>query len=909
MSTVVSTYSGNKKKDRRQSNDLTKLLKAGQLQCRWHVFGNETEERAFRVIAMTWWEVGGNYGMKTTHPYSYGVVDDCLVAVIERTEENDDDCTTSGTGEFYLSCWSSRDLGLRGQLLSTETLGDGKASWGLRLPKGFEPAFIDVLAAPWKENSDEPPKACVLLAASDYITTFRLFQLESFFLCPDDDRKQTLSSYKLRCHCCAIGSVGSPADLFLASASFDLNFSDDSGPNHLDSGGAILGVIRRYGGGVDAIAVSSSQIVAVGQVIDSVDSGSGDASEHELTSYWLADIVQDLRLDSDTSFAFDYFVWVLQLADGRLLSWMVPVVRSADDAIFLNRAFSAPDTSNRLSSPRSVHSRALALGLVCSAGSTSEWMLQQSAHGGTRSDYLVGYVPSSFFGCIMGVSQQRKMICGTTCEDFELDNFRPNYLDNVVFHPNEFTLYPPACLPSLYSLAWNFVDPRDQFNRHFQRRMHDKLFQNSSVMALQLLILRCVESIAAKNKRDKRSSSENSVKRLKVVYASLLEAARLWMTPLQFVTLLLKVGRQIEPSCFSYLFPLPAINGTEAGENILEFFHSSLRSGSINTSVMAVPLLAEDAVSKTISAAIFHYCLNEIDRCFDHDEIPLYLATIAEEKEAAVDIFRYAMKWRDNEDRSVCEESSEKEIPERSYSIICGLSKVISWMMSSNDKPSLNGDEVDSYLVNSSSKSKITPTQSNGGRNVKRLSSWRDSDEEVFETVAAVAARYILSTVFDAEALANGSSWIRIAAIATLLVSDSGCSHVCSRQDFSLLAQATESIKYRALLPVSVRKSGGAVKFIVNGIETCGSAIGIDGARRIFDFILALIGSNAGEVKAEVPGLLLLAVVSGQVADRIDDIFSEDQAVCPLWTWFFEAQMELTQKHGPIDPQAMKSDD
>jgi hypothetical protein len=914
MSTVVSTYSGNKKKDRRQNNDLTKLLKAGQLQCRWHVFGNETEERSFRVIAMTWWEVGGNYGMKTTHPFLNGVIDDCLVAVIECIEESDNDLTITGTGEFYLSCWSSRELGLRGQLLSPDTKGDGKSSWGLRLPKGFQPAFVDLLAAPWKGKTDELPKACVLLAASDYVTTFRLFQLECYFPSLDDDQKQTLRPYKLRCRCCAIGSVGSPSDLFLASASFDFNFLDDSGPNtannHPDSGGAILGVIRRYGGGVDAISVSSSQIVAVGQAVDSVDSGTGGASEHELTNYWLADIVQNWRLDNDTSFAFDYFVWILQLANGRLLSWMVPVVRSADDEIFLNRAFSAPETSKGLSSPRSVHSRALALGLVCSAGSTSDWMLQQSVHGGTRNDYLVGFVPFSFFGCIMGVSQQRKMLSSKTSEDFETDLFRPNFMDNMVFHPNEFTLYPPACLPALHSLAWNFAEQRDQFNNHFQLRMRDKLFQNSSMMVLQLLILRCVETLAAKTKRNKRSSSsENSIKRLKVIYASLLEAARQGTTPLQFVTLILKVGRQIEPSCFPCLFPLPAINGTGAGETIFEFFHTSLRSGSINTSVTAVPLLTEEDASKTISAAIFHYCLNEIDSYFDRDEIPLCLAPIAEEEEAAVDIFQYAMKWRDHDDGAVCDETDGKEVPERSYSIICGWSKVIGWMMSSNDKRSQNGNNVDSYLVNCASESKITRTQSNGGRNVKRLSSWRNTDEEVFETVTAVAARYILSTVFDAKALANGSCWIRIAAIAALLVSDSGCQHFCSRQDFSILAQATESIKYRSLLPVGLRKSGGVVKFIINGIGTCRSAIGIESSGHVFDLILALIGSNAGDVKAEVPGLLLLAVVAGQVADRIDDIFSEDQADCPLWTSFFEAQMELTQKQVQIDSQPMETDD
>jgi hypothetical protein len=63
---------------------------------KWHLFGNEMEERSFRVLAMTWWE--GNESKDAERH----LCDDLLIAIIQL--QNDDD----SSGASYLACWSQR---------------------------------------------------------------------------------------------------------------------------------------------------------------------------------------------------------------------------------------------------------------------------------------------------------------------------------------------------------------------------------------------------------------------------------------------------------------------------------------------------------------------------------------------------------------------------------------------------------------------------------------------------------------------------------------------------------------------------------------------------------------------------------------------------------------------------------
>jgi hypothetical protein len=57
---------------------------------KWRLFGTETEERAFKVLSMTWWEGAAVQGPEYES-------DDLLVAIVQ-----------SNSGQQYLSCWSPK---------------------------------------------------------------------------------------------------------------------------------------------------------------------------------------------------------------------------------------------------------------------------------------------------------------------------------------------------------------------------------------------------------------------------------------------------------------------------------------------------------------------------------------------------------------------------------------------------------------------------------------------------------------------------------------------------------------------------------------------------------------------------------------------------------------------------------
>ena len=66
---------------------------------KWHFFGNESEEKAFRVLAMTWWQ--GEPNTKAGHTSG-----DLLVAVIQLYRKQDS--SNNHQPGAFLACWSQR---------------------------------------------------------------------------------------------------------------------------------------------------------------------------------------------------------------------------------------------------------------------------------------------------------------------------------------------------------------------------------------------------------------------------------------------------------------------------------------------------------------------------------------------------------------------------------------------------------------------------------------------------------------------------------------------------------------------------------------------------------------------------------------------------------------------------------
>lgn len=97
--------------ERRYANSQTQKDKGApgryNLQQKWHFFGNESEEKAFRVIAMTWWESRASLkSKKVGTPNDNYLTDDLLVAIIQLQEDDDNSQCKAGT--CFLACWSQR---------------------------------------------------------------------------------------------------------------------------------------------------------------------------------------------------------------------------------------------------------------------------------------------------------------------------------------------------------------------------------------------------------------------------------------------------------------------------------------------------------------------------------------------------------------------------------------------------------------------------------------------------------------------------------------------------------------------------------------------------------------------------------------------------------------------------------
>ena len=429
---------------------LPRIPKAIPTIPKWSLLRNEADEDAIRVLTMAWWE-----GIDAT-----GIaVDDVLTAdVLLAVIEVD---TPSEKG-IFLSCWSPKMFDSGHQLLrSVYDLSQRESSqWGIRLPNNLDWASLDVLQQPCESmieySGGTARKAVALIATDSNLTEYQVYQLQ---LIPGETSMQgsyvELQPYSALGRCSCDSNIGSYSGLFLASASFCFNLGDErNGSDTFENGDyyvATLGIIR----GVDALAVSATAVIAVGQVLPPLLSGESSPKASELSRFWLADILCGRNGAPGTD--LDFIVWTMQLDNGGLISWSLPIMLQINGYRRLSEV--VHDTSlERLSryesfgSPVLVHSKSVLLGTTCMTGSTSTWMQQSSSR--TRKDFSLGCVPGTSFGCVLSAGQSSRKLHRSLGEDFERQFFRPDFLDHDILYPGAFTLSlrHHSCLPCmLYS--------------------------------------------------------------------------------------------------------------------------------------------------------------------------------------------------------------------------------------------------------------------------------------------------------------------------------------------------------------------------------------------------------------------------------------------------------------------------
>ena len=838
---------------------------------KWRLFANENHEKQFRVVAFMWWEGAIRNKNYSKMNHEHVVDDDILVTVIEIMEGGKDICG------HYLSCWSVRDIELSAQLIRSKSqVGDGMTTslkWGLKLPTDFTPHSIDLLALPHQTTSDDKSisgsqrVATVMIADCSESTKYHVYQL----------RLVRKVSNVVNVHnivvprCIAIGRIGSLAELFVASSSFNLSHSERDDNSTADEY-TVIGVIQKQGGGLDAILVSdnASTVLNIGRVIESNNNLlSHQSSRGEIAQYWLSDIIyQDTT--ENTSNMSNSFEWVFQLADGRLLSWSIPFSLTS---IQLDPPFQYLDGSESKSAAKSVDEKSHILGIVTPAGNVSSWM-QQSTRG-VQSNFLGGTVPQSAFGYIVGMKQSCKKVMSIG-ENIDCDAFRTSLHQHTIQRPGEITLYPPSFLPSIYVHAVEMPYEKERFKEfysHLKIYVCEKMVplhqQDMVVLSLQLIVLRVVERLT-KFSQSRCDVSDSSIySHLSDRLTNIIEIVRCSTVPLQFTVFFITLARQMETSCLPHLFPLP-----ETSEDLCTI---AALYGSIPTSVSTLPILTNNKTTKMKCTDTFQACIDRLDQilrqplCFDFD-------ICMDEFNSIGEIFRYALKIAGNNIAMVDDSDSDDDGAARSVSIMCGMTKLFGIRNARSKKGVVEKSSNPApLLIHGITDSKITKLEAYGVKHLRKLSLWQvHTRMDLFTNVPQVAARFIVSSIFGGGFLDSQIGWINVALLSTAVMSDMSSDNCYSTINvFSNYLATIKVNHFLALAPSDVRREG-MIRVFDYFINNCDDSMDHAVAGRIFDLIVVLLGCDVTTFPADLPGLVVVATVAAHQADRILDILSPE---------------------------------
>jgi hypothetical protein len=156
-----------------------------------------------------------------------------------------------------------------------------------------------------------------------------------------------------------------------------------------------------------------------------------------------------------------------------------------------------------------------------------------------------------------------------------------------------------------------------------------------------------------KHTKEQSDASRSSLLLAMALFSEVVDAVRKCTTNLQFASLFLEVGRQVEPSCLVHLFPLPSssrmkiddsLNRTSA-KSVVDLFSLCVQEGSLMASASALPLLGSRVQSRNycdllMARSIEAFVGNTSSTHFRFDRTE-------EERRVIGDIFRFGIKLED----------------------------------------------------------------------------------------------------------------------------------------------------------------------------------------------------------------------------------------------------------------------
>lgn len=764
----------------------------------WRMFGNQTEENSFQVEAMEWWEGPQELLSKKM------IRDDLLLAIVRVGEDLD--------RARFLACWSIRMLDRRHQLLIPQFNGHGSYEWGIPIPDevSSDQIQLEVLQNP---NSVDVRKA-VVLVSDPRAHIFCLFQLEVV----ENEHNGFTKSYaekspfSVKSKLSTVANAPRCSSLFLAGASFDFEQQNDEPL-------ATLCAIRDTNFGVEAMVITPAGVSERGHIISASQASSGA----EVSECSLIDVVEEYGHET-TSSSLD-FVWLFRLFNGRLLVWSVP-----------SSCYFREGGARQL------------LGHTKPVGTVSTWMQHTSL--GTQRLITMGSVPGSNFGARLCTGQGCRKLHRSLSQDFESELFADDFLRHEILCPEYLSLSPPLFLCSLYALLLDCATAVEANRdsevpaRQICKKLHSDPFKDAIGMVLELLALRCAESISESNTIGANRSKH------RLVLGSLAEGVFHNFDEFQSAHILLSAARKIEPGYLHSLFPISAPQSIDAPNSpinsIHDLFRVFLKYGSVEAAVATLPLLADDSVFVESNAEIFEICL---DRVYES----LCAGNFCSSAESMMlsDIFRYGTKARAATEREAWDsDDDDSDPPHAGYSILCGVFS--------------------------------------GRRQTNRIVSTKKSLENRNEkNVATVMSSFLLRFLSKQAA---GKDWHIFVAICRLIQGE-GVDGLprCTAEEFSgkIESLGTSSVK-RMLQNNRLDKTlklSGLLSSLISEMEDHMTTSDADIVLAILLVVAALPVKND-----DLPGLMILSVAAAHTCHRVDELMEDHLRDHGLWQAYLKSQ-------------------
>mmetsp|Transcript_20400 Transcript_20400/g.30272 ORF Transcript_20400/g.30272 Transcript_20400/m.30272 type:complete len:1520 (+) Transcript_20400:178-4737(+) len=605
---------------------------------KWKRF-DKAEETQFSVLIMKWWEDEDE--------------EDILVCIIELRE----------TRQRFLAGWSRKRLDLSCQLL--EPIDDPSISrslWGIPLPPNFSPDSISILSATLINESDDilkesysTRKAVVLVTDTDNAQepSLIIFQLQTVLI--SDKRAEIKKDSRLMKVKCSLALHGglSPdhKNIFLANASFRFDLTQRYHDYHqtLKKGGkgqtesilpdennsivAIIGMITPQDGVKVAIATKAALLSETAVLRGSVSR---------------VILCNALR---------GYYYWTLELTSDRSLwCWAVPPAEYSNSKPELSSIATDNPSLLHLKPPCHLVSsnhdniETFWFGTLSCVGNSEMWMLGSTNI--TRSQFPVGCIPSSAYGCVMYLGQDGSSDSHEIISESQSDGLT-SVLMHESFRVGEVSISTPLFLfPLIHHLLTEQPSSKNRSDfdawTKTQNAFLDSLISASridtSFTALRLLVLRSVETVASvaktKEKDVKRSNKQENEDQYRLAREFFIRVIALLndiLTPTFFASLLLSVARQLEPSCMKHLFPLP--REASAMLTIEDLYLQAVEHGSLATSSSSLPLLSTKVSALEECKDILYHCLWKLTS--SSESVTEFDGT-REERHLVRDLFRFA---------------------------------------------------------------------------------------------------------------------------------------------------------------------------------------------------------------------------------------------------------------------------